>query len=48
VSYVADSTAIVRATEAMLADQIELGDFPTAPPIAGLFDPTYYASAITP
>jgi NitT/TauT family transport system substrate-binding protein len=48
VSYVADPRAIVRATEAMLSYQVELGDFPTAPPIAGLFDPAYYAHAATP
>jgi len=48
VSYVADPRAIVRATEAMLAYQVELGDFPTAPPIGGLFDPTYYARAAPP
>lgn len=42
VSYVADPRAIVAATEAMLAYQVELGDFPAAPPTAGLFDPAYY------
>jgi hypothetical protein len=26
----------------MLAFQVELGDFPAAPPTAGLFDPAYY------
>ena len=42
VSYVADPRTIVQATEAMLAYQVELGDFPAAPPTAGLFDPAYY------
>jgi NitT/TauT family transport system substrate-binding protein len=42
VSYVADPRTIVQATEAMLAYQVELGDFPAAPPTAGLFDPSYY------
>jgi hypothetical protein len=31
--------------KAMLAYQVALGDFPTAPPIAGLFDPASYARA---
>ena len=46
VSYVADPRAVVRATEAILAYQVKLGDFSAAPPIAGLFDPTYYERAI--
>jgi hypothetical protein len=31
-----------RRGEAGLAFLVELGDFPAAPPTAGLFDPSYY------
>lgn len=48
VSYVADPRTIVQATEAMLAFQVELGDFPAAPPTAGLFDPAYYVRVAGP
>ena len=30
------------ARQGMLAFLVELGDFPAAPPTAGLFDPSYY------
>ncbi len=43
--YVSDPRTIVGPTEAMLAYQVELKDFPTAPPVAGLFDAQFWERA---
>ena len=45
VAYVADPHAIVTTTQAMLAYQAEIGDFPKAPPVDGLFDFSFYDAA---
>jgi NitT/TauT family transport system substrate-binding protein len=45
VAYLVDPREIVAATEQMLAFQVELGDFPVAPPVAGLFDSRFYEEA---
>jgi len=41
-SYVTRPSTIVPATEALLAYQVELGDFRQAPPTAGLFNESVY------
>jgi NitT/TauT family transport system substrate-binding protein len=38
VTFVTDPHAIAKSTESLLAYQVELGDFPKAPPTDGLFD----------
>lgn len=45
VEYVVDPNAIVDSTKAMFDYQVELGDFPKAPPIEGLFDFSFYDAA---
>ncbi len=45
--YVSDPRVIAGPTQAMLAYQVELGDFPTAPPVTGLIDASYYERATT-
>lgn len=45
--YVSDPRVIVAPTQAMLAYQVEIGDFPTAPPVTGLFDASYFERAST-
>ena len=45
VGYLSDPRAIVAPTQAMLAYQVELGDFPSAPSTAGLFDSSYWERA---
>lgn len=45
VSFVVDPRVIVDATRASLDFEVEIGDFPKAPPIEGLFDPSYYVKA---
>lgn len=42
VSFVDDPAAIRKATEALLAYQVELGDFAQAPSLDGLFDQALY------
>jgi len=42
VNFVNDPAQIRAATEALLAYQVELGDFPQAPALDGLFDQTLY------
>jgi NitT/TauT family transport system substrate-binding protein len=46
VTFVVDPQVIVEATRASLAFEVEIGDFPTAPPVDGLFDQSYYLKAI--
>ncbi|NVO16390.1 MAG: ABC transporter substrate-binding protein [Rhodoplanes sp.] len=46
VIFGSDPRAIVAPTEALLAYQVELGDFPTAPATDGLFDLAAYARAL--
>ena len=46
VRYVTDPREIAAATEALLAYQVELGDFPKAPPTEGLFDTGVYERAL--
>ncbi|KRD96194.1 hypothetical protein ASE63_12370 [Bosea sp. Root381] len=41
-SFVNDSVEIRAATEALLAYQVELGDFPQAPALDGLFNRALY------
>jgi NitT/TauT family transport system substrate-binding protein len=45
ISFVVDPRGIVEATRTSLAFEVEIGDFPTAPSIEGLFDPSYYLKA---
>ncbi len=45
VGFLSNPAEIVAPTQAMLAYQVEIGDFPTAPAIAGLFDPQYWQRA---
>jgi NitT/TauT family transport system substrate-binding protein len=42
VSFVNDPARIRTATEALLAYQVELGDFPQAPALDGLFNQALY------
>lgn len=42
VSFVTDPASIRKATEELLAYQVELGDFPQAPALDGLFDQALY------
>ena len=42
VTFVVDPRRIVDATRESLAFEVEIGDFPTAPPVEGLFDPSWY------
>ncbi|MBN8938615.1 MAG: ABC transporter substrate-binding protein [Rhizobiales bacterium] len=46
ISYVNDPKEIRAATEALLAYQVELGDFATAPSTEGLFDQALYERAV--
>lgn len=46
VSFVTDPARIRKATEELLAYQVELGDFATAPAIDGLFDQALYERGI--
>jgi NitT/TauT family transport system substrate-binding protein len=46
VSFVNDPAGIRKATEELLAYQVELGDFPRAPPVDGLFDQALYERAL--
>ena len=41
VDFIFDIRQIEAPTKALLAYQVEIGDFPTAPPTEGLFDPRY-------
>ena len=41
VDFIFDISQIEAPTKALLAYQVEIGDFPTAPPTDGLFDPRY-------
>ena len=45
VGFLTDPSAIIGPTQAMLAFQVEIGDFPNAPAIEGLFDPRYWRTA---
>jgi NitT/TauT family transport system substrate-binding protein len=45
VRFVVDPRGIVEATARSLAFEVEIGDFPVAPPIEGLFDPSVYLAA---
>lgn len=47
VRFVNDPAAIRKATEALLAYQVELGDFAKAPSLEGLFDTTLYERAVS-
>ncbi|MDB5512331.1 MAG: transporter substrate-binding protein [Enterovirga sp.] len=46
IAFVVDPRAIVDATRDSLAFEVEIGDFPTAPAIEGLFDPSWYDRAL--
>ncbi|MDB5592567.1 ABC transporter substrate-binding protein [Enterovirga sp.] len=46
VSFAIDPRTIVAATRDSLAFEVEIGDFPTAPPVEGLFDFTIYDKAL--
>jgi NitT/TauT family transport system substrate-binding protein len=46
VTFVNDPAKIRQATEALLAYQVELGDFQKAPPLDGLFDQAAYERGI--
>jgi NitT/TauT family transport system substrate-binding protein len=46
VTFVVDPQVIVEATRASLAFEVEIGDFPVAPPVEGLFDPSFYLKAV--
>ena len=43
--FITDPDAIIAATRAMLAYEVELGDFPSAPTTDGLFDHVYWRRA---
>lgn len=45
ITLVVDPRAIVDATRESLAFEVEIGDFPTAPTVEGLFDPSWYVKA---
>lgn len=45
VTFEVDPRVIVEATRASLAFEVEIGDFATAPPVEGLFEPSYYLKA---
>lgn len=45
VTFAVDPREIVAATRDSLAFEVEIGDFPTAPPVEGLFDPSWYLKA---
>ena len=45
VTFVVDPRVIVEATRASLAFEVEIGDFAVAPPVDGLFDPSFYLKA---
>lgn len=45
-TYVTRPSAIIPATEALLAYQVELGDFRQAPPTAGLFNEAVYERGV--
>ncbi|WP_420102956.1 ABC transporter substrate-binding protein [Bosea sp. (in: a-proteobacteria)] len=47
VRFVNDPAAIRKATDALLAYQVELGDFAKAPSLEGLFDTTFYERAVS-
>lgn len=46
VSFVNDPALIRKATEELLAYQVELGDFPKAPAVDGLFDQALYERGV--
>lgn len=45
ITFVVDPRTIVEATRDSLAFEVEIGDFPTAPPVEGLFDFAPYDKA---
>lgn len=45
ITFVVDPRTIVDATRDSLAFEVEIGDFPVAPPIEGLFDHRWYEQA---
>jgi NitT/TauT family transport system substrate-binding protein len=47
IGFVTDPQSIIPATRAMLAYEAELGDFPAAPDVAGLFDRSWWTRAQT-
>ena len=47
ITFVIDPRVIVDATRESLAFEVEIGDFPTAPPIEGLFDPGPYLRSLS-
>lgn len=46
ITFVVDPRTIVDATRDSLAFEVEIGDFPVAPPVDGLFDHGWYERAI--